>query len=87
MLAVATIVDCVRWWTVSYGTCELRSDVTGEVVDLGEQARWFFGPIGYVLRDVRPLARAVPCRGWQGFWTLPGHVETLVRDQLAVEAA
>lgn len=34
------------------------------------QVRWFFGPIGYALRDVQALATPVPCRGWQGFWHL-----------------
>jgi hypothetical protein len=47
-----------------------------------DQARWFFGPIGYVLRDVRALAEPVPCRGWQGFWTLPPDVERQVMEQL-----
>ncbi len=49
---------------------------------LTEQRRWFFGPIGYVLRDVRALARPVPCRGFQGFWTLPADVEAKVTEQL-----
>lgn len=35
-----------------------------------DQHRWFFGPIGYVLRDVRALATPVPCRGAQGYWHL-----------------
>lgn len=47
-----------------------------------EQRRWFFGPIGYVLRDVIPLPTAVPCRGWQGFWTLNGDTEQRVMEQL-----
>jgi len=48
-----------------------------------DQRRWFFGPIGYVLRDVQALATPVPCRGWQGFWTLPHNVERAVVEQLA----
>jgi hypothetical protein len=47
------------------------------------QVRWFFGPIGYVLRDVRPLATSVPCRGHQGFWTLTPDVERAVTEQIA----
>jgi hypothetical protein len=54
-----------------------------DVPALGDQRRWFFGPIGYVLRDIRALAKRVPCRGWQGFWTLPADVELRVRVQLA----
>jgi hypothetical protein len=48
-----------------------------------DQARWFFGPIGYVLRDVVLLPESVPCRGWQGFWCVPEDVEAKVRAQLA----
>jgi hypothetical protein len=51
-------------------------------IDLGDQRRWFFGPIGYVLRDVRALAAPVPCRGFQGFWTLPDDVEASIVEQL-----
>jgi len=47
-----------------------------------DQRRWFFGKIGYLLRDVRALASPIRCRGWQGFWTLAPHLETLVIDQL-----
>jgi hypothetical protein len=49
------------------------------------QRQWFFGPIGYVLRDVHALREAVPCRGWQGFWTLPADVEAAVRVQLEAD--
>lgn len=55
--------------------------------DLGDQARWFFGSIGYVLRDVVALREPVPCRGWQGFWTLEADVEAKVREQLERSAA
>lgn len=48
-----------------------RLDGVHEISQLHpDQRRWFFGPIGYVLRDVRALATPVPCRGWQGFWHL-----------------
>ena len=46
------------------------------------QVRWFFGPIGYVLRDVVALKRPIPCRGMLGFWTLPADVERQVEEQL-----
>jgi hypothetical protein len=40
-----------------------------------DQRRWFFGPVGYVLRDVHALETPVPCRGWQGFWHLTSRGE------------
>lgn len=81
VIAVATIECAVAYWhgrriVSAYGHNGLPE------VDLGDQRRWFFGPIGYVLRDVRALRVPVPCRGWQGFWTLPSDVERLVVDQL-----
>lgn len=45
---------------------------------------WFFGPVGYLLTDVRVLREPVPCRGLQGFWPLPPEVEATVRAQLAI---
>lgn len=53
--------------------------------DLGDQERWYCGPIGYVLRDVRALATPVPCRGHLGLWTLPADVERAVVAQIGDE--
>lgn len=52
-------------------------------IALQGQARWMFGPVCYLLRDVLALDRPVLCRGWQGFWTLPSDVARAVTDQLA----
>lgn len=80
VIGLATIECAFRQWTIPRtGAVELRDDATGEVIDLGDQRRWYFGPIGYLLRDVRALAEPVPCRGFQGFWTLPDDVATRVR--------
>lgn len=49
---------------------------------LGDQFRWFFGPVGYVLRDVVALPTPVKCKGALGFWTLPDDIERQVRAQL-----
>jgi hypothetical protein len=48
--------------------------------------RWFFGPVGIVLRDTWPLAKPVTCRGMQGWFPIPADVEARVRAQLG-EAA
>ena len=48
-----------------------------------EQCRWFFGPFGWVLRDVARLSEPVPSRGYQMFWTQPSDVETAVVAQLS----
>jgi hypothetical protein len=44
--------------------------------------RWFFGRVGFVLRDRRHIATPVPCKGALGFWQLPGDVEAAIREQL-----
>lgn len=47
-----------------------------------DQRRWFFGPVGIVLRDVRALPVPITCRGMLGFWTLSPAVEAGVRGQV-----
>lgn len=47
-----------------------------------DQRRWFFGPIGYALRDVRPLKEPVPCKGALGFWGLSESIAMQVTAQL-----
>lgn len=50
--------------------------------DLPEgQRAWWVGPMGWVLRDVRPL-EPLPCRGGQGLWHVPGELVHQVWDQL-----
>lgn len=46
------------------------------------QRRWFSGPVGFVLADVRAIAKPVPCKGALGFWRLPDDVERQVVEQL-----
>lgn len=48
----------------------------------GKHWRWMFGPQVYVLADIKPLRDPVPCRGMQGFWTVPDGPARAVRAQL-----
>lgn len=51
-----------------------------------EQRRWFFGPFGYVFRDLAVLRKPVPCRGMQSFWKVPdAHLAEIV-GQLVLDA-
>src|SRR4051812_38489229 len=59
----------------------LFSFSTGEFLG-PQQVRWFFGPVGFALRDARAIATPVPCKGALGFWTLPEDVERAVAAQL-----
>jgi hypothetical protein len=47
-----------------------------------DQARWFFGPLGIVLRDVRMLAEPFTCKGALGFWSLSELANAAVEAQL-----
>jgi hypothetical protein len=67
VVATCRVVGCV---VLQDNDVDARDLVTGELVDLGEQRRWFFGLYGYLLADVQILARPVPMRGWQGFWRI-----------------
>lgn len=61
---VATAV--VAGWVGDYGAAsELRFAPLC-------QDKWFFGPIGWVLEDVRKLEKPVPVRGSLGLWDWQG---------------
>jgi hypothetical protein len=58
-----------------------RDDHDAALGVAADQRRWFFGPICYVLCDVVALRDPVPCRGWQGFWSLPADIDARVHAQ------
>lgn len=64
------------------GTARLYGFIDGDegsrLVAL-DQRRWFFGPFGWLLEDVRPLATPIPCAGALGLWRLPEAVEAQLR--------
>jgi hypothetical protein len=78
LIAIVTLDSCLD--PIACGI-DPDSDEASAPLD-PDQRRWFFGPYGYVLRDVRPLARPVPCKGMLGFWTVPSDVERLVMEQI-----
>jgi hypothetical protein len=75
VIGVATVANAVRVGAVN---ARHHPDRLTEA-----ERRWFVGPWGWVLRDVRALPEPVPCRGYQMLWTLPLDVEEQVRAQLA----
>lgn len=42
-------------------------------------SRWFFGPYGWVLEDVRVLPEPIPCRGNQALWPVPDEIAARLR--------
>ncbi len=78
VIAVATIDSVID--PLAHGILPDSDDARAALPP--DQRRWFFGPVGYVLRDVRALAAPVPCRGQLGFWTLPDDIAARVEEQL-----
>jgi len=65
----------------------VRGAIVGvvEVLDFvtTSSSPWFFGPVGWVLGQRFRLPVPVPCRGAQGLWEVPEHVEMAVREGVA----
>jgi hypothetical protein len=47
-----------------------------------QRQRWWIGPVGHVLEDIRELPRPIPCRGALGYWTVPDEIARQIVDQL-----
>lgn len=43
-----------------------------------DQARWFSGPYGWQLEDVKPFRAPIPCRGFQRLWTVPAELQAAI---------
>jgi len=52
-----------------------------ELVDL-ERARWWLGPVGWLLVDAIPIEPFL-CRGMLGLWSVPNEIELEVRRRAA----
>ena len=59
--------------------------VVREVVTASE-SRWWIGPVGWVLSDVRALRNPVPCSGALKLWTLTDEIAALVAAEDAANA-
>lgn len=46
------------------------------------QERWFFGPYGWVLDQVRAFPEPIPCKGAQGLWDVPPWAAARVLESL-----
>lgn len=84
VIAVATLDKILDGEWSAEAIAEHANEIAGSIGHpLGpDQIRWFFGPIGYVLRDVRVLRSPVPCRGALGFWTMPDDIASRVTAEV-----
>lgn len=64
----------------------VRGAIVGvvDVVDCVDKhkSKWFNGPIGFVLKNPRPLKKPIPCKGKLGFWNVPPRIEKEIKEQL-----
>jgi hypothetical protein len=58
-------------------------DIVGVVE--AHPSKWFSGPLGWMLRNPRPLPRPIPCPGRLGLWELPPDVSYAVDQQLGTD--
>ena len=72
VIAVAELYGCHQW--PAAGSCNGRSRPPCSPWASLDQWHW-------QLKDVRPLATPVPCRGMLGLWRLPDDAERAVRGQ------
>jgi hypothetical protein len=69
--------DC-NWCVLANGD----ETAAAALVPLALESPWFFGPVGFLLKDVRRLREPVPCKGALGFWEVSTDVEQVIRARL-----
>lgn len=42
---------------------------------------WFFGPVGWLLSDVRKLPQPIPCKGALGLWEVPADIVEIIKQE------
>jgi len=55
-------------------------DIAGVVE--AHPSKWFSAPLGWMLRNPRPLPKPIPCTGRLGLWQLPSSVRRAIDRQL-----
>lgn len=78
VVAVATFAGCLDDPAYRKLTHDELSRLGLPAAQFDAVHQWFSGPHGFLLKDVRKLSEPVPCRGFQGLWTLPPEIEALV---------
>lgn len=73
VVAVATLADCVRMTTE---WIEQQTDLERALGNY-QPGRW-----GWVLEDVRPLAKPLPLKGRQSLWKLPDETARTIASRL-----
>ncbi len=69
--------------TVRLEACIARSGIVSgrlsrEALERLLESRWFSGPFGWILTDVRALEAPIPCKGALGLWNLPDPIARIL---------
>lgn len=70
-------IDCAHGAIVATAVLERVVNSADQLTE--DQRVWFFGPLGWVLADVQPVAD-VACRGAQGLWEIPADLLPLLQE-------
>lgn len=70
----------------------VRSAIIGvvDLVDIKESSRsrwWYEGNFAWILRDARPLAKPIPCKGALGLWDVPVDIARKIAKQLGLSSS
>ena len=72
-----------RVYTHRDGRAARRYYLDGVEWVLGD--RWYSGPFGYEIDRVLAFPKPIECRGMQGWWPLPAHIEEMISASGAVD--
>lgn len=72
------------WFETFVAAAANKEDM--RLVEAARHSPWFHGPFGWVLVDVRPLLRPIPCRGMQRLWEVPWQLQQEIGSQFAERA-
>lgn len=65
----------------------VRGAIVGVVDVVGcverHRSRWFSGPLGWVLKNPRPLSKPIPCKGALGLWEVSPAQKRAIQRQLS----
>jgi hypothetical protein len=86
MLDRSEKLDSVILGTVRIGSVLSRAQLAFGTPDPLATSPWFFGAFGWVCEEPIAFQEPVPCKGAQGLWTLPPHIEAAVLAQEAAHA-
>ena len=73
IVATAKVVG----WLNEDGFGDVPTPCYGHMID----DKWFFGPTGWILENVKMLVEPIPCKGALGLWDVPSEITAAIEGQ------